>query len=122
MGVVYHPNYLVWCEIGRTELMRACGAQYARLEQDGLLLAVAEASLRYAAAARYDDVIRVTTSVQRVQSRSVTFGYTIQRIEPGPAVTLATAETRLLAVGRDFVPRTIPGEILDRFRGLIDAS
>jgi acyl-CoA thioester hydrolase len=122
MGVVYHPNYLVWCEIGRTELMRACGAAYAELERDGLLLAVAEASIRYAAAARYDDEIRVTTEVRRVQSRSVTFGYRIDRIAPAPGLCVATAETRLLAVGRDFVPRMLPRPLLDRFRALITES
>ena len=26
MGVVYHTNYLVWCEIGRTDFIRAHGA------------------------------------------------------------------------------------------------
>ncbi|MDQ3309357.1 MAG: acyl-CoA thioesterase, partial [Gemmatimonadota bacterium] len=25
MGVVYHANYLVWCEVGRTELIRRMG-------------------------------------------------------------------------------------------------
>lgn len=122
MGVVYHPNYLVWCEIGRTELMRAQGTAYGGLEQDGLLLAVAEAEVRYAAAARYDDVIRVTTHVERVQSRSVTFAYHIQRIDPEPTLTVATARTRLLSVGRDFVPRTLPREIVNRFRELADAG
>jgi acyl-CoA thioester hydrolase len=26
MGVVYHANYLHWCDIGRTEYLRARGA------------------------------------------------------------------------------------------------
>ena len=35
MGVVYHANYLVWCEIGRTELIRALGGvSYAQLEEE----------------------------------------------------------------------------------------
>jgi acyl-CoA thioester hydrolase len=50
MGVVYHANYLVWCEIGRTELMRELGYAYADIERGGIRLAVAEASLRYARA------------------------------------------------------------------------
>ncbi len=28
MGVVYHTNYLVWFEIGRTELLRMRGSTY----------------------------------------------------------------------------------------------
>jgi acyl-CoA thioester hydrolase len=61
MGIVYHPVYLMWCEIGRTEYMRQLGMPYASLEARGTLLAVADASLRYHAPARYDDMIRIET-------------------------------------------------------------
>ena len=29
MGVVYHANYLVWMEVGRTELIKQLGFHYA---------------------------------------------------------------------------------------------
>ena len=29
MGVVYHTNYLVWCEVGRTDFIRRRGMSYA---------------------------------------------------------------------------------------------
>ena len=61
MGVVYHANYLAWCEIGRTELMRQAGVPYAQVEAEGMLLAVSDVTLRYHAPARYDDVIHVRT-------------------------------------------------------------
>ena len=48
MGVVYYANYLVWMEVGRVELCRACGFHYRDMErEDGILLAVAEANCRY---------------------------------------------------------------------------
>jgi len=122
MGVVYHAHYLVWCEIGRTELMRAHGLPYAELERDGIMLAVAEASLRYARAARYDETIRVRTTIERVQSRTITFGYAIERIDPAPPTPLATATTRLIAIGRDFAPCALPRPLLDRFRQLASAA
>src|SRR5690606_37535262 len=46
MGVVYHANYLVWCEIGRTDLIRKRHSSYAEVERAGVALAVSEASLR----------------------------------------------------------------------------
>lgn len=116
MGVVYHANYLVWCDIGRTDLIRALGASYADLERDGLLLAVADASVRYHASARYDDVIEIVTSLERVQSRMLEFHYEIRRVEPTPVTRLATASTRLVALGRDGAPRTIPPDVLAMFR------
>lgn len=122
MGVVYHTHYLVWCEIGRTEFMRSLGTAYADLERAGLLLAVAEASIRYAASARYDDLIQVQTWVDRVQSRSITFGYELWRAEPGPPVRLATASTKLVALDRSSSMRTLPAEILERFRHVLGSS
>jgi acyl-CoA thioester hydrolase len=121
MGVAYHAHYLVWCELGRTELMRAYGVPYAGVEQSGILLAVADASLRYVHAARYDDVVRITTRIARVRSRTVTFAYHLEREAPGPRVTLATAETRLIALAADFAPRALPRAMLERFRELVDA-
>jgi acyl-CoA thioester hydrolase len=119
MGFAYHPHYLVWCEIARTDFLRALGTTYAELEKDGLLLAVVEAGIRYAAPARYDDVITVSCALERVQSRSVTFSYTIARVEPGPEQRLATAHTRLMALDRTGEPRVLPPALLGRFRDAI---
>ena len=46
MQVVYHANYLVWCEIGRTDLIRRLGTSYADIEKQGIALAVVDAALR----------------------------------------------------------------------------
>jgi len=34
MGVVYHANYLIWFEIGRTEFCRARGFSYREMEEN----------------------------------------------------------------------------------------
>ena len=39
MGVVYHANYLVWMEIGRTTLIEDLGYEYAQLEARRLPIA-----------------------------------------------------------------------------------
>ena len=98
MGVVYHANYLVYCEIGRTEFIRSLGKRYADMEADGVSLAVAEASLRYHAAARYDDDLRVDTSLVDVRSRTLTFEYHIVNVQTG--VRLVTARTVLVSLDR----------------------
>lgn len=98
MGVVYHPNYLVWCEIGRTDLIRALGASYADIERAGTFLAVVEARLRFMRAAHYDDMIRVTTRVTEVRSRAARFDYDIAT-EQG--TRLATAYTVLAGMAAD---------------------
>lgn len=116
MGVVYHTHYLVWCEIGRTDYIRQFGVTYAQLEEQGILLAVADAQVRYTASARYDDLITVETWLERVQSRLLTFRYHIYREEPGPRILLASANTKLVAMDRTAKPRQLPAELLTQFR------
>ncbi|MEJ7760934.1 MAG: thioesterase family protein [Gemmatimonadaceae bacterium] len=90
MGVVYHSHYLVWCEIGRTDLIRRLGTPYAELERQGVMLAVVDASIRYHAAARYDDLVRVRTRLSGVRSRSITFDYAVELVESGRKLVTAT--------------------------------
>jgi len=97
MGVVYHANYLVWCEMGRTELIRAVtGRSYADLEGQGIGLAVSELTIRYHGAARYDNLVRVRTTMTEVRSRGVSFEYEISNAETGER--LATARTTLVSL------------------------
>lgn len=114
MGVAYHSHYLVWCEVGRTDLIRGLGAPYRELEAEGVSLAVVEAAIRYAFAARYDDLVRVETEVAQVRSRGVSFSYRIIREEPGPERLLATATTRLLALDPAGAPRSLPDDLAER--------
>lgn len=109
MGVVYHANYLVWCEIGRTDLIRQLGTPYAELERNGVALAVIDASVRYHSAARYDDLIRVRTVLTDVRSRTVTFDYRIEDATTG--LRLASASTTLASLNKDGKLVALPGEV-----------
>jgi acyl-CoA thioester hydrolase len=106
MQVVYHSNYLVWCEIGRTEFIRALGTPYAELERQNVTLAVIEARLRFHAGARYDNLIRVTTTITEVRSRTLTFDYVIANAETDEK--FVTASTKLVSLTRDSRLTTLP--------------
>ena len=62
MGIVYYANYLVWFEVGRTDLLRARGWSYREMEGDGLSLPVVEAACAYRRPALYDDELEVRTT------------------------------------------------------------
>ncbi len=118
MGVVYHAHYLVWCEIGRTELIRRLWRSYAEIERAGVVLAVSDASVRYHQPARYDDLVRVQTWVDEVRSRGVTFAYRLFRVaDDGATARLATARTSLIALGEGSRPRILPAGLAERLRG-----
>jgi acyl-CoA thioester hydrolase len=98
MQVVYHANYLVWCEMGRTDLIRQLGSSYAELEEQGVMLAVIDLGVRYHSSARYDDTIRVTTKMTDVRSRTITFEYKIENAKTG--ARLASAQTTLASLNK----------------------
>jgi acyl-CoA thioester hydrolase len=109
MQVVYHSNYLIWCEIGRTEFIRAEGTPYSELERQNVVLAVVQASLRFHAAARYDNLIRVTTTISDVRSRTITFDYVITNAETGER--FVTASTKLASLTRDSRLTALPEQL-----------
>ena len=111
MGVVYHANYLIWCEIGRTDYIRGGGTSYAEIERAGVTLAVADASLRYHKPARYDDRIRVETRLSELRSRTITFDYLVANADSGER--LVTARTVLIALDATGRPRSLPEEVRD---------
>lgn len=87
MGVVYHANYLIWFEIGRTEFCRARGFSYRAMEEDdNAFLVVAESYCRYKAPAYYDDELLIRTHITELRRRSLRFGYEVVRAGDGHCI------------------------------------
>ncbi len=107
MGVVYHANYLIWMEIGRVELMRSLGVEYKQMEtNDDCHIVVVDVHCRYLKSARYDEVLRIRTSISESRSRSIKFYYEIWRDTDNQL--LATAETTHVICGKDGRPKHLP--------------
>ena len=66
MGFLHHSNYLCYFEVGRTELFRAQGGSYRRMEELKLYFVVARIDVRYRRPARYDDLLTLHTEIARV--------------------------------------------------------
>jgi len=77
MGVVYHSNYLIWFEMGRTELIRKTGIPYKDMEKLGVSLPVIEARVFYKSPARYDDVLVVETNLAELKRSKFKLYYRI---------------------------------------------
>jgi acyl-CoA thioester hydrolase len=75
MGIAHHANYIVWFEIGRTDLCRAAGFPYSKIEERGRILVVTEVGCRFRIPYRYDDEVLIRTSVHDSASRSMSFSY-----------------------------------------------
>ena len=109
-GVVFYPNYLAYFDHLLTELWREAVGPYGRIHELGIDLVVAEATVRYRAAARFDDEIEIVASVARLGTTSMTTELTIERMEDG--ALLAEGELRHVFVHPEsFDKRDIPAEV-----------
>ncbi len=79
MGFLHHSNYLCYFEVGRTELFRAQGGSYRRMEELGLYFVVAKLEVRYRRPARYDDLLTLETSIARVTPAKLEHSYRLLR-------------------------------------------
>jgi acyl-CoA thioester hydrolase len=80
-GRIHHANYLNYFEIGRVEMLRAAGVSYRKLEESGIMLVVAAVRCNYHVAARYDDLLRLTTSVVKAKGVRIQHRYEIHHGE-----------------------------------------
>ncbi|MGQ9508678.1 MAG: acyl-CoA thioesterase [Thermodesulfobacteriota bacterium] len=110
MGVAYYANYLVWFEVGRTELCRNKGFRYSELEELGYRLVVTEVYCKYRSSARYDEIVRVRTHLKEVNKRMVTFSYQILRKDREELI--AEGETRHLCVASTGKTKSLPEKFL----------
>ncbi|GAB6110957.1 acyl-CoA thioesterase [Desulfomicrobium salsuginis] len=92
MGVVYYANYLHLFERGRSELIRNLGFSYSVVEERGIFLPVREASCRYLAPARYDDVIHIRTGLAGQSRASLNFVYEIMNEAREHVLTRGTTQ------------------------------
>ena len=108
MGVVYHANYLVWFEIGRTDLLRTIGWTYRQMESSGVSLPVIEAHCEYRKPARYDDELEVGTRGELLSPTRVCFSYEIRWLD---GEVSAIGRTVHAAINEQTRPCRLPEQI-----------
>jgi acyl-CoA thioester hydrolase len=75
MGYVYYGNYLAYYEVARVESLRQLGLTYRELEEMGIIMPVLENKSKYMEAARYDDEIRIVTTIKDKPGVRIRFAY-----------------------------------------------
>lgn len=82
LGVVYHANYLVYAEVGRSAFLKFIGLDRERdLTSQGFDIAIGEASLRFRAPLRFDEEFDVRVRVGDVRRSTWAFEYRVDRAD-----------------------------------------
>lgn len=102
MGVVYHANYLVWMELGRTALVKSLGFDYVTMEAAGVVSPVLEVHVKYLKPLRYGETATVKTWIERYDGLRVTYGYEIYN--PGGELCVTATTVNVCVDKRTFRP------------------
>lgn len=70
MGYLYYGNYGLYYEVGRAEAIRELGFTYRELEEQGVIMPVAELNVKYLRPAFYDNLITVKTILKELPGSS----------------------------------------------------
>lgn len=98
MGVVYHANYLVWLELGRTALVESLGLSYVEMEEAGTISPIVEVNIKYKRPLRYGEDATIKTWIEKYDGLRVVYGYEI--LNPRGEIC-ATANTTNVCAKKD---------------------
>jgi acyl-CoA thioester hydrolase len=83
MQFAYHARYVEYFEIGRTEMLRAYGLPYAKIEEMGYEMPVLSVHVNYKHAAFYDELLIVEAVLKDHLSAKVHIDYIVTKKESG---------------------------------------
>lgn len=77
MGYVYYGYYAMYYEVARVEALRQLGLTYKSLEETGIIMPVLENHSYFIAPGRYDELLRIVTTVREKPGVRIRFTYDI---------------------------------------------
>jgi acyl-CoA thioester hydrolase len=118
MGYVYYGNYPLYYEVGRVEAMRNLGIPYKLLEEKGIMLPVRSMEISYRAAAKYDDLLKIETSIEELEGTRIVFSH---RVFNEDDVLLNTAKIVLIFVDAENKrPIKVPEWIIEKVQSQLN--
>jgi len=77
MGYVYYGFYAMYYEVARVESLRQLGLTYREIEAMGVIMPVLENKSKYLAPGRYDEELRIVTTLREKPTVRIRFEYEI---------------------------------------------
>jgi len=109
MGFLHHSNYLNYFEMGRTELFRAQGGSYRRMEELNMYFVVVKFQVHYVKPACYDDTLILHTEITRTTAARIVHSYQLMR----DGAVLCRAESTIACIDAKGEPQRIPENLTD---------
>jgi acyl-CoA thioester hydrolase len=118
MRVVYYGKFFEYFEQGRSDLFREVGFSYRQIEEMGFQLPVIEAHASYRRAARYDDLLTVTTILKEMPVVRVRIDYEVH-VDGESDVLVGGYTIHSFVNTRTGKPTRAPAELLEALAHLM---
>ncbi|GAB5384912.1 MAG: tol-pal system-associated acyl-CoA thioesterase [Aliiglaciecola sp.] len=116
-GIVYYANYLKFLERARTEWLRSFGIGQSGLLEQSIGFVVKRVEMDNIAAAKFDDLLQISTQIIELKRASMTFQ---QQIINADEKRLISAQIRVACVDlQKMKPIAIPNFILGEISRVI---
>ncbi len=120
-GVVYHANYLNFCEQARTEWLRSFGISQQKLKEELKLgFVVIHADCQWRVAAKLDDLLIVQTQIEKITPVRIIFKQQIFRENSQKNIllfeTLLEVACVEFAESNKIIPKKIPRDLVEKFQ------
>lgn len=104
---IYYARYLDLLEVARTEMFRELGFPLLTLQENHTIFPVVDCALHYHAAARYDDLLEIQTTVSDLGKVQFTLNFEILR----DGQRIVTGHTRHAVTNMSEKPIRMPGDL-----------
>jgi acyl-CoA thioester hydrolase len=113
-GVVYHANYVRYCERGRSDFLRLVGVHHSEFAafDDPVAFAVNRMELAFQKPARIDDALVVESVFDAFKGPRMFLSQTVKR----GADTLVSAKVEVCCISLTGRPRKPPALLLERLK------
>jgi len=118
MGYVYYGNYPLYYEVGRTDMIRAMGWSYRKMEENGILMPVLSLNVKYIRPAFYDDLLTVKTYLKTLPASRIDFEYEVFN-EKNELLNIGST-TLVFVNARTMKPQLIPDALLTDIKKIFD--
>ena len=109
-GIVYHSNYLKYCERARTDLLAECGYSLGEMQKQGCLFVVFDMHLRFRQPAKLHDELEVRSRAERGSDYRVTFTHEVTK--RGGTAPIFMAEATVVTIDQDGQLCPLPEDLL----------
>lgn len=121
-GVVYHANFLKFCERGRSDFIRLLGIDHQSLanpeQGEPAVFVVRRIEIDYLKPGRMDDLLEVVTSCAEIGNASLVLAQEVRR----EGTVLVRAKVSVVLVSRSGKPQRIGAVVRDALQRFVNQA